>query len=568
MNSVHAMFFKMFLPAFLCTMGWGKSLDVKQSYQFFARALSSRASPPSAPIAVAASQNFDGNDGPWSSFVIQIGTPAQTVKVLISTACYQTWVVLPQGCTPTDPSNCESSRGEIFHPDQSGTWAKNNLTANGTFSFGLESNLGYSSNAEYGYDSLTLGWKGSRGTPLQHQVVAGIATKDFYMGLFGVNPRPSNFTNFDEPVSSFMSNLKNQSMIPSLTYAYTSGNRNRANNVFASLTLGGYDSSRFISNNISFPFNEADERDLTVTINSITITARGTKTSLMSTSIQAFIDSTIPYLYLPLDVCKKFEKAFALTFNNTVQAYLVNDTLHQQLLDQNATVIFTLGSSNTTETVGISLPYAAFDLIAGYPLMPKESRYFPLMRATNESQYTLGRTFLQEAYLIVDYERFNFSVSQCDWSSASQQQRIVPIKSVSSNIPRTPYHISAGATAGAVLGGIVAVSFILVMWYKYPKIRARVAVKNHSEKPQLDGLPCETKPEMAGDCLDPELDSKTNFGAELEGVKNLRTEAQDSQDWVPELPARGRQSMIEEIDDKQEWVPELSTKHERSELPA
>lgn len=29
-----------------------------------------------APIVIPASQDFDGNDGPWSSFVIQVGTPA------------------------------------------------------------------------------------------------------------------------------------------------------------------------------------------------------------------------------------------------------------------------------------------------------------------------------------------------------------------------------------------------------------------------------------------------------------------------------------------------------------
>lgn len=556
-------------------MWWVRNLDVERSYQFSPRALSPGANSSPGPIVVAASQEFDGNDGPWSSFAIQVGTPAQTVKVLISTASYQTWVVLPQGCTSKDPSNCESSRGEIFHPDQSRTWIKNNFTANGTFSFPLESNLGYVSNAEYGYDTLTLGWKGSGGSPLQHQVVAGIATKDFYMGLFGVNPRPSNFTNFDETVSSFMSDLKNQSMIPSLAYAYTSGNQYRANKVLASLTLGGYDSSRFITNNISFPIDQIDNGDLVVTIKSVTLTAGRTKTSLMSTSIQASIDSTIPYLYLPLAVCRRFEKAFGLTFNDTVQAYLVNDTLHQQLLNQNASVAFTLGNLNTTETLDISLPYAAFDLIADYPLMPTKSRYFPLMRATNDSQYTLGRAFLQEAYLIVDYERFNFSVSQCDWSSASQQRKIIPINSTSSNVsvpsnvPPKPHHVSAGATAGAILGGIVAVLFLLVLWYKHPKIRAQFAVKVSSEKPQLDGLPRETKPEMAGDCLDTELDSRPNIGVELEGMENSKLEAHDSQDWVPELPSSGRHSMAAEADGKQNWVSGLPTKHQTpSELPA
>ena len=392
-----------------CNMAWTQSLNVGPDQR-----LARRENSPPAPIVIAASQDFDGPDGPWSSFAIQVGTPAQTVKVLLSTASYQTLVVLPQGCSAKDPSNCESSRGRVYHPEQSHTWNPNNLVPNGTFSFGLESNLGYNSNGEYGYDTLTLDWEGSGGPSLQHQIVAGIATKDFYMGLFGVNPRPSNFTNYDNAVPSFMSNLKNKSMIPSLTYGYTSGNQYRLNKILASLTLGGYDASRFIPNHVSFPFDQIDKRDLTVSINSVTMIAADIKTSLMSTGIRAFIDSTIPYLYLPVEVCKNFEYAFGLTFNDTVQAYLVNNTLHQRLLEQNASVTFNLGSPDITETVDISLPYSAFDLMADYPLMPNASRYFPLMRATNDTQYTLGRTFLQEAYLIADYERFNFSVSQCD----------------------------------------------------------------------------------------------------------------------------------------------------------
>jgi hypothetical protein len=37
------------------------------------------------PIVVSASQDWDGNDGRWSSFVVQIGHPPQTMKVLVST---------------------------------------------------------------------------------------------------------------------------------------------------------------------------------------------------------------------------------------------------------------------------------------------------------------------------------------------------------------------------------------------------------------------------------------------------------------------------------------------------
>ena len=127
------------------------------------------------------------------------------------------------------------------------------------------------------------------------------------------------------------------------------------------------------------------------------MTAGGISTPLSTLSIATYVDSITPFIYLPTTVCKKFEAAFDLTWNNEVQAYLVNDTLNDRLMAQNATVVFELGNWEADKNVNISLPYAAFDLIAEYPLMPDRTRYFPLVRATNDTQYTLGRAFLQEA---------------------------------------------------------------------------------------------------------------------------------------------------------------------------
>lgn len=84
-----------------------------------------------------------------------------------------------------------------------------------------------------------------------------------------------------------------------------------------------------------------------------------------------------------------------ILWNDTVQACPVNDILHNTLKSQNATATFSLGLS--PNAVDILLPYAAFDLKANYPLLTNASRYFPLMRATNESQFTSKRNFLQEA---------------------------------------------------------------------------------------------------------------------------------------------------------------------------
>lgn len=175
-----------------------------------------------------------------------------------------------------------------------------------------------------------------------------------------------------------------------------------------SLILGGYDSSRFVPSNLSFDLAPETSRDLVVGIQSITAdSAFGSthSTGLLPSPILSFIDSTVPQIWLPLDACEAFEKAFGLRWDSKTELYLVNETLHNALLAHNASITFQIrtirAESTSDQTVNITLPYASFDLEVSSPIVESSSSYFPIRRAANQSQYTLGRTFLQEAYVLL-----------------------------------------------------------------------------------------------------------------------------------------------------------------------
>ena len=104
-------------------------------------------------------------------------------------------------------------------------------------------------------------------------------------------------------------------------------------------------------------------------------------------------------MYLPIEACQEFEKTLGLAWNRTTEMYWVSETLHQSLLSKNLNFIFTIGDGiHGDPTVQIVLPYASFDLEVQVALPQDTTRYyFPLRQAVNESQYTLGRAFLQEA---------------------------------------------------------------------------------------------------------------------------------------------------------------------------
>jgi hypothetical protein len=138
-------------------------------------------------------------------------------------------------------------------------------------------------------------------------------------------------------------------------------------------------------------------RDLVVYLQSISYSG-STSATLLSDPILIFIDSTDPHLWLPGSVCDAFEKAFGLTLDSQSGLYLVNDTHNTELLNSNAQVSFRLSDvASGGDAVTITLPYNAFALTAKAPLVNDSSYYFPLKRAANSTQFTLGRVFLQEA---------------------------------------------------------------------------------------------------------------------------------------------------------------------------
>lgn len=216
-----------------------------------------------------------------------------------------------------------------------------------------------------------------------------------------------------------------------------------------------------MQNNVTFSFGPDTSRDLLVPIQSIT--SDTANTPLLSTVIYAYIDSLVPHIWLPLEACQAFQQAFGLTYNETAELYFVNDTLHEKLVSQNPNVTCTLGPASAGgSTVNVVMQYGSFDLTAEHPIVNNATQYFPLRQAKNDSQYTLGRAFLQDAYVIADYDRSNFSVSQAVLPNSSNIQRIAAIHRPGDML-RSTYHntLSTDDKIGIVIGVVVSSLMII-----------------------------------------------------------------------------------------------------------
>ncbi|EGR47485.1 uncharacterized protein TRIREDRAFT_108686 [Trichoderma reesei QM6a] len=510
-----------------------------------------------SPVSVSPSQFFEGIDGPWSTFELRVGTPAQNLRVLPGTSSTQTVVVLPEGCQIIKVTDCANSRGGLFNTTASKTWDDIGL-----YGLGIENSLGYSDNGEFGHDTVGLGYLGSGGPVVNHSVIAGVAGTEFYLGMLGLNPRPTNFTSQNDPQQSFMQLLKNESAIPSLSYSYNAGAPYRLNKALGSLILGGYDTSAYQDTNSSYKFFSDQSRDLTIGVQSISTNASAEDTILQSSLISMFIDSSVADIWLPVDACQAFEKAFGLKYNSTLEMYLVSDSLHKSLVDSNPSVTFTIATAITGgSTFNITFPYASFDLTLNPPLVKKTSRYFPLRRAANETQYILGRTFLQEAYLIVDYERGNFSVHPRVWN-ASAESNIVTIlpPGVKESVPNvgSSHSLSGGAIAGIVIGVCVVIAAVALAALRYLVVTRRKKKTTASDEVEITAM---SAPDAVSTTTPKPEAAETDAGVrELEGDGSAKP--------TPEVEGRSlaTRSPMSELESSNTPVAELAAPAPLAEL--
>lgn len=357
-------------------------------------------------LYIAPSGSWAGNDGPWSTFYIEVGSPPQRIEVLPATALSLTIMVLAEGCPPDLGTACETARGGVFDAGQDSSWQNAVLTAaNGYHYFDIPVSNG-NITAEVSLSTMTLDWGGAIApgaqNPLEGQLFAGYAISQPYLGQLGISGFPVapiyENASYEPPLYA----LRNRSNVSSLTWGYTAGANYKSPKAFGSLVFGGYDASLIeMEKALVVPFSEGSAQTtarMRVFVSSISL-KNSTTTVTEEVSISTILDSGTSETWLPRQVCAIFEDRFQLQWNESAEMYLIDNALDTAL--RRTSVSFTLGIDADSETITVELPYAAFDHEVKSPLAnitdDTTLRYFPLKRAIDDTQAYLGRTFFQEA---------------------------------------------------------------------------------------------------------------------------------------------------------------------------
>lgn len=385
-----------------------------------------------------------------------------------------------------EETHCMSARGGIYSPKDSKQWS-----SWGRWQLGL-SYLGYGGNGLYGLDTINAY------SPITdiafgmgNVLTAAINTTDYFLGLYGLGITQGRFGN-NVGESSLAQAVKDFGWIPSYSYGFTAGAYYK--NMPVSATLGGYDTERFVAHDSDFTISQEDNLPRP-NVRGIQVTSTNAPSHWNSSTqiisdygnfFSAVIDSSTPFLWLPPTVCDNIASAFNLTYNETFQLYtLTNDQYQSYSTSDDHTFTLSLSSIDNHDNFGlplsvpgvvnITLPIKAFVGTLQYPFQRETIKYgqpaipyFMLRKSDNETNTILGRSFLQESYLITKFDSGTFTIHQAKFpDNPDKDVNLVGIKQPSNSPfpppPRTEE--KTGLTTAQMVGiavGVVAFCTVLV----------------------------------------------------------------------------------------------------------
>lgn len=440
----------------------------------------------------------DGNDGPWSSFNIVIGQPGQRLRLLPSTSSTTLMPFSVEDCALNPPSvSCNVSNGQFFNLHNSNSFQRLGLSRLPLYPLPImEDPSFFAGNATYGRDIMSVQTSRSllNGTP----IAAMLNVTGFSTGMFGVFPNDMSISKVTIPSLTHI--LESNGIINSNSWSYTAGSVSM--NQTGSFIFGGYDQSRIdtakmvvVTRNLSST-GDAYPSSIYVSVQSITDDATQGESLLPPPSpINMQISTDVPQIWVPFTVCKSFEKVYGLKWNAVHNLFLLDNETYTELSGRTSSLQFVIGadaSSSFNDLVTFTIPWLL--MILRINIDGVETPYVPL-RCTNDTrEYTLGRSFLQAAYLIADFDSGVMKLGQIDFSG---HQKLPDIKSIRS---QNKVLKNVRAIVGGVLGPTALMLAIISGFLIWRRRRTTNTVLTSSEllhdsfKPELAATPVDAPP--------------------------------------------------------------------------
>ena len=200
------------------------------------------------PTVVNPTGQFDGNDGKWSSFSINVnsdsdGLNGQNFRILISTSSPITLLPMPNGWCNAD---CAERRGVLLYNGKqpegleiTDTWKQSGIYTIPLPYWYSDTFVNQTSNDTlgglWGLTNVGLGESSAQSQVLAKRNVVGYYFEDFFMGSFGLAAGEVGSTGGTR--ATFLSQYELDQQVPSSSYGYAAGAYYRTSIILSSRTL-------------------------------------------------------------------------------------------------------------------------------------------------------------------------------------------------------------------------------------------------------------------------------------------------------------------------------------------
>lgn len=216
--------------------------------------------------------------------------------------------------------------------------------------------------------------------------------------------------------------LNSQNEIPSNSFALHIGSANPP--MPGSLYFGGYDQNRIIGDILT----ETEDYTKAISLKDIGITVvdgsspwtfqskdgllSANNASISAGGIKVSVDGCSPYLTLPQSTCDAIADHLPVKYNPNLGLYIwqQDDAKYTQIVSSASTLDFTFLAGSNTQNVTISVPFRHLNLTLTEPLVDIDQQYFPCY--TGPGAYTLGRAFLQDAFVGANWDSKTWWLAQ------------------------------------------------------------------------------------------------------------------------------------------------------------
>ena len=382
-----------------------------------------------APFFVNTSSNVYGPDGPWYAISIQLGSPPQNLDIYPA-GIYESIILSKQVCSTFTSTLCGA--GGLFDPSVSSTYD------NSSIAFGQDATSGdvaasggairYATLRSDVTDTLSMPAASLRGAVTApglsislcssfNMTYPGGTVYPAQLGYLSLGPHANQ--SFGQVNASIVPGiLTQQGDIGSDAWGLHVGSA--AFKLPLSLWLGGFDAWRLTgavsTQQVSKDYSlEIDLFDIGIGVESggspfpyssrQGILADGN--SSIHGSIPVLMNAGAPYLSLPNSTCASITRDLPVTYQAKYGLYFwdTTDPRYMKIVTSPSFLSFTFRASGSSPSTNltINVPFSLLNLTLDEPLISTPTPYFPCQPPQLGDEFSLGRAFLQAAFIGVNW---------------------------------------------------------------------------------------------------------------------------------------------------------------------